>query len=102
MAAKEFVVVRFPKEVFEKAKTAGRDLGDTGAAFVIVRSVTEMLEMADAEYGTRRVPKIVRTLDAARSEGELLPESDVRRGSAETPTRSRGGHKKYVVKGGRG
>lgn len=102
MAAKQFVVVRFPKDIFEKAKAAGQDLGEASAAFVIVRSVTEMMELADAEHGTRRVPKIVRTLDAARSEGALLPEGDSRQSPAEAPSRTRGGHRKYVVKGARG
>jgi hypothetical protein len=101
MAAKDYVVVRFPKEVFEKAKTASRDLGNPSASWIIGRAVIEMLELAETEHGLRRVPKLVRTLDAARSEGALLPEADSGRTPAE-PMRSHGGHRKLVVKGARG
>lgn len=100
MRVKEFVTVRIPKEIFEKAKTAAQDLGDPGAAWVIVRSVIEMLELAEIDEGERRVPKLIRTLDAARSEGALLSESSAR-GQNETADRSRG-HRKLVVKGARG
>src|SRR4051812_30729803 len=101
MPIKEFVTVRIPKDIFEKAKTAAHDLGDPGAAWVIVRSVIEMLELAEIDHGDRRVPKLVRTLDAARSDGPLLPEGEPRRGTAE-PERSHAGHRKLVVKGARG
>ena len=80
MALKEFVTVRIPKDIFEKAKEAANDLGDPGAAWVIVRSVIEMMELADTDEHARRVPKIVRTLDAARSEGAVLPSGETRRG----------------------
>ena len=102
MAAKDYVVVRFPKEVFEKAKTASRDLGNPSASWIIGRAVIEMLELAETEHGLRRVPKLVRTLDAARSEGALLPEADSGRTHAGPSTRSHGGHGKLVVKGARG
>jgi hypothetical protein len=102
MAAKDYVVVRFPKEVFEKAKTASRDLGNPSASWIIGRAVIEMLELAETEQGLRRVPKLVRTLDAARSEGALLPEADSRHTPAESPARAHGGHRKFVVKGARG
>src|SRR4051794_12178478 len=102
MPIKEFVTVRVPKEIFEKAKTAAKDLGDPGAAWVIVRSVIEMLELAEIDQGERRVPKLVRTLDAARSEGALLPQEGAARGGhTEAADRTRG-HRKLVVKGARG
>src|SRR2546421_6026226 len=55
-------------------RSAARDLGDPGAAWVIVRSVIEMMEMAETEEETRRVPKLVRTLDAARRSEEHTSE----------------------------
>lgn len=101
MPIKEFVTVRIPKEIFEKAKTAASDLGDPGAAWVIVRSVIEMLELAEIDQGERRVPKLVRTLDAARSEGALLPDGGARSEHAAATDRARS-QRKLVVKGARG
>jgi hypothetical protein len=95
MALKEFVTVRIPKDIFEKAKAAANDLGDPGAAWVIVRSVIEMMELADTDEHARRVPKIVRTLDAARSGGAVLPSGEGRRSGNE-------GQRKLTVKAARG
>jgi hypothetical protein len=102
MAKQESTSIRIPMEVYEKLKSASADLGDPGANWVGTRCLAEMMELAEENSETRRVPKIVRMIDGARTEGKpLLPGEPSRRpGQATERTQTHVGPRKISVKGG--
>lgn len=93
-----WTVVRIKRSLLERASEIGEKLGGSGATYVVERAVEDLLKMAETPPGQRRVPMLVRLIDATRDEAAALLSEEA---SAPAPAGS-SSHRRGAMRVGQG